>query len=150
VSEDRSFVAENQAALDRMRAFVAGASDEDLRAPMPAGWTPAAVLGHLAFWDQHALVVLDELDAGVVPPTYRDEDADWINDTSKRFLLAMDPRELAELALAIADETNQRVAALPDDRLREAAGKWFTERRCDDRNEHLDEIEHALGRSGSA
>ena len=141
---DRSFVEANRVQLERMRAFVDRATDDDLRTPMPAGWTPAAVLGHLAFWDQHALVIIDMVDRGETPPSHDDATVDWINDTSKRFLVAMEPRAAALLAVQIADETDRRMAALSDERLEEATERWFTTRRWEDRQEHLDEIEHAL------
>jgi DinB family protein len=141
---DRSFVEANRAALERMREFVDRATDDELRTPMPAGWTPATVLGHLAFWDQHALVIIDMVDRGLTPPPHDDEAVDWINDTSKRFLVAMDPRAAALLAVQIAEETDRRIAALSDARLQEATERWFTARRWEDRQEHLDEIEHAL------
>jgi len=141
---DRSFVEANRAALERIREFVDRATDDDLRTPMTAGWTPAAVLGHLAFWDQHALVIIDMVDRGLTPPPHDDEAVDWINDTSKRFLVAMDPRAAALLAVRIAEETDRRIAALSDARLQEATERWFTARRWEDRQEHLDEIEHAL------
>ena len=141
---DRSFVEANRAALERIREFVDRATDDDLRTPMTAGWTPAAVLGHLAFWDQHALVIIDMVDRGLTPPPHDDEAVDWINDTSKRFLVAMDPRAAALLAVQIAEETDRRIAALSDARLQEATERWFTARRWEDRQEHLDEIEHAL------
>jgi len=40
--------------------------------------------------------------------------------------------------------TDARVAGLTDEQLEEATGLWFTERRYQDRDEHLDEIERAL------
>ena len=141
---DRSFVEANRVTLERMREFVDRATDDELRTPMPAGWTFAAVLGHLAFWDQHALVIIDMVDRGLTPPPHDDEAVDWINDTSKRFLVAMDPRAAALLAVQIAEETDRRIAALSDPRLQEATERWFTARRWEDRQEHLDEIEHAL------
>jgi hypothetical protein len=141
---DRSFVEANRVTLERIREFVDRATDDDLRTTMPAGWTPAAVLGHLAFWDQHALVIIDMVDRGLTPPPHDDEAVDWINDTSKRFLVAMDPRAAALLAVQIAEETDRRIAALSDARLQEATERWFTARRWEDRQEHLDEIEHAL------
>jgi hypothetical protein len=141
---DRSFVEANRAQLERMRDFVDRATDDDLRTPMPAGWTPAAVLGHLAFWDQHALVIMDMVGRGLTPPPHDDATVDWINDTTKRFLVAIEPRAAALLALQIADETDRRIAALSDGQLEEATGRWFTARRWEDRQEHLDEIEHAL------
>jgi hypothetical protein len=141
---DRSFVPDNEAQLERMRTIAETASDLDLRTPMPDGWTPAAVLAHLAFWDQRALVLLDQLDRGLTPPPYDEDSVDWINDTSKRFLLAMEPRAAARLAVEIAEETDRRVGELRDDRLEEAAERWFTPHRWRDRKEHLDEIEAAL------
>jgi hypothetical protein len=141
---DRSFVEANSVQLQRMRAFVDQATDDDLRTQMPAGWTPAAVFGHLAFWDQHALVIIDMVDRGLTPPPHDDATVDWINDTAKRFLLALEPRAMARLALEIADETDRRIAALSDERLEEATQRWFTANRWQDRTEHLDEIEHAL------
>jgi hypothetical protein len=142
---DRSFIEANRSSLDRMRMFVEAATDDDLRTEMPAGWTVASVLGHLAFWDQRVQVVLDMAEEGVKPPPYDEGSVDWINDTAKRFLLAMEPRAIARLAVDIATRTDERVAHLPDELLEEATQLWFTERRCDDRNEHLDEIEQALG-----
>jgi streptogramin lyase len=145
---DRSYVDSNRESLDRMRAFVEGATDDDLRTPMPAGWTVSAVLGHLAFWDQRVNVVLDMLSEGVKPPPYDEGSVDWINDTAKRFLLAMEPREVARLAVQIATQTDERVAGLSDEVLDEATRLWFTEQRWRDRTEHLDEIEQALAAAG--
>jgi len=44
----------------------------------------------------------------------------------------------------VTDETDRRIAALSDERLEVATERWFTARRWEDRQEHLDEIEHAL------
>jgi hypothetical protein len=141
---DRSYIEANRASLDRMRTLVDAATDDDLRTEMPAGWTVSAVLGHLAFWDQRVQVVLDMVEEGVKPPPYDEGSVDWINDSAKRFLLAVEPRALARLAVEIATGTDERVATLSDELLDEATQRWFTERRCDDRNEHLDEIDQAL------
>jgi hypothetical protein len=142
---DRSYVEANRASLDRMRTFVDTVTDDDLRTGMPAGWTVSAVLGHLAFWDQRVQVVLDMVEAGVKPPPYDEGSVDWINDTAKRFLLAMEPRALARLAVDIATQTDERVAQLSDELLEEATQTWFTQERWRDRTEHLDEIDQALG-----
>jgi hypothetical protein len=144
VTIDRSYVDANRASLDRMRAFVERASDDDLRTVMPAGWTVGAVLGHLAFWDERVTVILDMLERGVKPSPYDEEAVDWINDTAKRFLLAMEPRALAEMALEIAAQTDERLAGLSDDRLAEVTQLWCTQERWRDRTEHLDEIDQAL------
>jgi hypothetical protein len=144
MSVDRSYVEANRASLDRMRTFVGAATDDDLRTEMPAGWTVSAVLGHLAFWDQRVQVVLDMVEEGVKPPPYDEMSVDWINDTAKRFLLEMEPRSLARLAVQIATRTDERVASLSDDLLDEATQTWFTQERWRDRTEHLDEIDQAI------
>jgi len=144
VTIDRSYVDANRASLDRMRSFVGHASDDDLRTAMPAGWTVGAVLGHLAFWDERVTVILDMLERGEKPSPYDEEAVDWINDTAKRFLLAMDPRALAEMAVRIATTTDERLAGLSDDRLAEVTQLWCTQERWRDRTEHLDEIDQAL------
>jgi Mycothiol maleylpyruvate isomerase N-terminal domain len=141
---DRSYIEANRASLDRMRTLVETATDDDLRTEMPAGWTASAVLGHLAFWDERVTVILDMLEQGVKPSPYDEESVDWINDTAKRFLLAMEPRALAEMALVIAAATDERLAGLPDERLSEVTQLWCTQERWRDRNEHLDEIDQAL------
>lgn len=147
---DRPYVEENRAELERMRAFVERASDDDLRTPMPDGWTVAAVLAHLAFWDQRVLVLQDMADRGVATPGYRDEDVDWINDTAKRFLLALEPRAAARLAVQVAEECDRRVADLSDERRADAEARLFNLKRWEDRREHLDEIEQALGARAQA
>jgi hypothetical protein len=141
---DRSYIEANRASLDRMRTFVDAATDDDLRTDMPAEWTVSAVLGHLAFWDQRVQVVLDMVEEGVKPPPYDEGSVDWINDTAKRFLLAMEPRALARFAVQIATRTDERVANLSDELLEEATQTWFTQQRWRDRTEHLDEIDQAL------
>ena len=146
---DRSYIDANRASLDRMRAFVASASDEDLRSVMPAGWTVGAVLGHLAFWDQRVTVIIDMLDRGEEPSPYDEQAVDWINDTSKRSLMATEPRALAELSLEIAASTDERLAELPDERLLEVTRLWCTQERWRDRTEYLDEIDRALAGSRS-
>ena len=56
---DRSYVGENDAQRERLRALVRRLTDQELGRPMSAGWTIAGVLGHLAFWDQRVLVLLE-------------------------------------------------------------------------------------------
>jgi hypothetical protein len=140
---DRGVVDANDKARARLKALVARLSDADLGRPMPAGWTVTAVLGHIAFWDQRTLVLLE---AGTLPPRLRAEDVDWINDAAKPFLLALPPRQGAELALAIAEAVDRKIETLADDvasRIAAAGGPVNLDR-AEHRREHLDEIEAAL------
>jgi hypothetical protein len=145
---DRSYAAKNDAERVRLARLVASSSDADLARPLPAGWTVAAVLGHLAFWDQRILALIDAWEGATPPPPSHQADVDWINDAGKPFLLALPPRKVAEMAVAIAEAVDRRVAALSDDLVTRSAalGGTLNLSRADHRKEHLDEIEHALKR----
>jgi uncharacterized damage-inducible protein DinB len=149
MSADRTFIAGNDATRSRLRALVARLSDADLARPMPAGWTVASVLAHVAFWDQRILVLLDrwEQSPSAVPPAIAEADVDWVNDATKALLLAMPPRRAAEVTVATAEAVDARVAALPDDLLarNKAAGSPLSMARSVHREEHLNEIERVLG-----
>ena len=146
---DRTFTTHNDTERARLRALVARLSDADLVRPMPGGWTVAAVLAHLAFWDQRILVLLErwEQSPSAVPPAINGADVDWVNDAAKPHFLAMAPRRAAELAVTIAEAVDAKVAALPDELLarNEAAGSPLLMTRATHREEHLGEIERALG-----
>jgi len=148
MSSDRTFIAHNNAERARLRALVARLTDADLGRPMPGGWTVAAVLAHVAFWDQRILVLLERWEEApsAVPPAINEADVDWVNDATKPLLLAMAPRRAAELAVAIAEAVDAKVAALPDDLLarNEAAGSPLLMTRAEHRGEHLREIEAVL------
>ena len=146
MSVDRSYIAENDRERARLKALVARMSDTDLAKAMPAGWTVATVLGHLAFWDQRILALVEASGRGVAPAPFDEGHVDWINDAGKPFLLALPPRKLAELSVAIAEAVDAKVAALSDDFVtRNAkAGKLLNLNRAEHRKEHLDEIERLL------
>jgi hypothetical protein len=146
---DRSYTPLNAAQRQRLRALVDRLSEEDLRRPLPAGWTVAAVLGHLAFWDQRILVLLERWDRGgpgAEPGQINRADVDWINDSAKALCLALPPRIAAQLALATAEAVDRKLEALSDERLaaNAAAGSPVNLLRAQHRREHLDEIERAL------
>ena len=144
---DRSFVAQNDAERARLEKVVGRLSDGDLQRPLPAGWTVGGVLTHLAFWDQRAFLLLDRWQKdGKTPPANAEEDVDWINDAAKPMFLALPPRRAAELALAIAETTDRKVASLSDEFVRRnvEAGTPVSLDRANHRRMHLDEIERAL------
>ena len=147
MSVDRGIVDDNSKERARLKALVARLSDADLARPLPAGWTVAGVLGHLAFWDQRILVLLDAWErTGAAPTPNRDEDIDWINDAGKPFLLALSPRRAADLSVAIAEAVDDKVQTLADDFVARiaATGNPINLRRAEHRHEHLDAIEAAL------
>jgi hypothetical protein len=149
MSVDRPYIERNAAELERFRALVARLGDDDLRRPVNEHWTVAGVLGHLAFWDGRALALADKLESGApfAPGDNETGDPYWINDASRPLIHAIPVREAAQLALAIAEEIDRRVASLPPDRLWPADDSSpLTAFRSYHRAEHLDEIEAALAR----
>ena len=146
------WVAENNEQRARLRALVERTSDADLARPLEAGWTVGAVLAHLAFWDQRALILIERWEKEgprATPRGIEGKDVDWINDSAKALCLALPPRAAARLAVATAEAVDQRVEALSSEFVaaNTAAGKPLTLLRAEHRREHLDEIEHALGQS---
>jgi hypothetical protein len=146
---DRSHEPDNRTQRERLRALVARLSDADLGRSLDGGWTVASVLGHLAFWDQRALLLIDRWQtegAAAVPPALDRASVDWINDSAKPLLLAVPPRRAAELALAIAEAVDRKIEALADEFVAKnvAAGRPLNLLRAEHRREHLDEIERAV------
>jgi len=141
---DRSFVASNARELQRMKALVARLSDKQLAAMVNEYWSLAGILGHIAVWDGRALFLAGKLQRGeqFTPSDDDPENVGWINDSSRPLIHAIAPRALAELAVSIAEETDQLVASLPDELL---AGLGETSPlnpvRADHRGEHLDAVE---------
>jgi DinB superfamily len=144
---DRSFVTANERELARMRALVSRLSDHQLGTMVNEYWSVAGVLGHIAFWDGRALYLAGKLQRreSLTASDNEPEDVDWINDSTRPLIHAIGPRSLAELAVGIAEETDELVASLSDELL---AGLDETSPlnpvRANHRGEHLDEIEAAI------
>jgi Mycothiol maleylpyruvate isomerase N-terminal domain len=143
-----SYVEQNDRERERMRRIVEGLGDEQLARRVNEHWTVAGILGHIAFWDGRVLALAEKLESGV-PFSDSDtepEDVDWINDAARPLIHAIPPRELAGLALDIAERTDARVASLPTDRLYpQDPDSPINAVRATHRGEHLDQIEAALG-----
>jgi hypothetical protein len=149
VTVDRALVKENTEQRERLRTLLGRLSDADLARPLEAGWTVASVLGHVAFWDQRILALLETLERGgpLSRPLDR-SDVDWINDAGKPMLLAVEPRRMARMALEIAEAVDRKIEALsvPLVTRMAEAGNPINLARAPHRRDHLDEIERAIGR----
>jgi len=143
---DHSYIAQNDHERRRLEALVGKLDDAALSRPMPAGWTVASVLAHLAFWDQRIVVLCEQLVRGLPVPAADSAHVDWINDAAKPMQLALSPRRAAALAVESARAADQAVAALSDTSLakNEAANGPINLLRAEHRRQHLDEIERAL------
>ena len=147
--DDRSYIDANDRERRRLRALVEGLGDESLTATVNEYWTVAGVLGHIAYWDIRVLVLAEKIDRGNRGCRETPSPKAIGSMTRRPLIHAIAPKEAAELALRIAEETDARVAELPLDRMWPddpdspiSAGRW------EHRAEHLDEIEAPLrGRS---
>ena len=145
---DRSYVAENEHQRRRLEALVGRLDDAALGRAMPAGWTVAGVLAHLAFWDQRVLTLVDQLARGVPVADIPGDAVELVNEAAKPAQLALPPRRAAEIAVAAARDADRADERLSD-ALIETNAKAKTRimlLRAEHRREHLDEIDAALGR----
>ena len=154
MSDDRDYIEPNVRELARMRALIERLSEDELQANVNEYWTVAGVLGHIAFWDGRALALADKLEEGLAAGSKHlfsesddePDEVDWINDATRPLIHAIPPTDLARLALAIAEQTDARVATLPPEHMwpRDPESP-LNPLRASHRGEHLDEIEAALG-----
>jgi uncharacterized damage-inducible protein DinB len=150
MAEDRSYIEENTRQRERLRSFIEQADDETLAAPANEYWTIAGVLGHMAYWDSRVLALAEKIDRGEPWAAGDAEpDGDWLNDSTRPIIHAIEPRRAAQLALEIAEETDRRVAELPLDRMypQDPESPIYAVR-GDHRGEHLDELEAAVRARG--
>ncbi len=141
---DRAIIDRNNASRSRLCAFVARVSDEDLSRPLADGWTMAAVLAHLAFWDRRAARLLDRWAVSGVHPSPADAGA--INDAMLPQWRLIPPRAAAKEAIAAAEEADAKVAALSAAMASAVVqARSIALDRSEHRNEHLDDLERLLG-----
>jgi Mycothiol maleylpyruvate isomerase N-terminal domain len=150
MSEDRQYIEANTRQRERLRALIEALDDETLTAPVNEYWTVAGVLGHLAYWDIRFQTLAEKIDRGEPWASGDAEpDGDWLNDSTRPLIHAIAPREAAQLALRIAEETDALAARLPLDRLWPSdPDSPISPARGEHRGEHLDEIEAALKSMG--
>jgi hypothetical protein len=141
----RSFIEENAQQRERLRIFLTRLSDPDLARPLYGDWTVGGVLAHMAFWDLRALVLMRRWkQTGVKEPSAVDVDA--INDAMRPLLLAIPPRQAAQMALDAATAIDREIEGLSPDFTAEIESQALPFRldRAKHRLEHLDQIEAAL------
>jgi uncharacterized protein (TIGR03083 family) len=143
---DQAVLAANRASLDRLNALLDRLSDDDLSHPLAAGWTVGSTLAHLAFWDRRMARLVERWDTQGVgnSPT----DPDIINDAMKPAWLALAPDAVRAESRAAAAEGDAAVARLSPAMWQAARdGTMIRLGRDKHRNEHIAEIEAALGQS---
>jgi hypothetical protein len=146
---DRAFIVENQRERDRLRRLVDRISDQELSLPMSEGWTIAAALAHLAFWDQRALVLIKKWKIGGVTSSAIDDDV--TNDSILPLCLAIPPRVAARLAVTAAEAIDCELEKADENLISDIwqLGERFRLYRSDHRKLHLDQIEGLLTAGGA-
>jgi hypothetical protein len=146
MATDRGFEARNRESLARLEALAARLGEAELARPLPNGWTVAATLVHLAFWDRRAAVIMDRLRQGRGGEESPVDD-DVTNDTVAALARAVAPAAAARLAVEAARAADAGIEALPDATVERLAARGpFSLARHLHRAEHLDEMERALAR----
>lgn len=141
---DRTFVDRNRIATDRIRQLTQGLTDEQLLHPVGDVWTVAICLAHLAFWDRRVMYVMDMTlkDGKLFVP----EIDILVNDLSLPLWAAIPPRQAARLSVETAEACDRQLEMFPEPllgKMYEYNQRWVI--RALHRNEHLDEVEQALG-----
>ena len=106
----------------------------------------AGALGHLAFWDSRALLLIKRWKQTGVKRSPVDVDA--INDAMKPLLPAIPPRRVAEMAMEAATAMDEKIEVLSPDLIAqiEAQGTNFRLNRGLHRKAHVDQIETAISK----
>jgi hypothetical protein len=139
---------QNAESRHRLEVLVRGLSETDLARSTDYGWTVAALLGHLAFWDHRMSVILQRWQTEGLDPSEIDSTA--VNDALKVVCHALDPRTAAELAVSAAEKIDAELDMLTADvvmQLEEhaqATGTQFRMNRSLHRESHTKDIEALL------
>jgi len=139
---------QNTLSRRRLETLVNGLSDEDLARTTDYGWTVAALLAHLAFWDHRMSVILKRWQEQGFDPSPIDSAA--VNDALKVICSALEPRTAAKLAVAAAEQVDAEFETLSDELVKqieehsEATSTQFRMNRSLHRAAHLKDIELLL------
>jgi hypothetical protein len=141
---DQEYRELNRASTERIRALAGRLSDEELARPVGDHWTVGVAFAHLAFWDRRVMYVLDRTEQGGT--LFVPEIDVVVNDLSLPLWAAIPGREAARLAVEAAAALDERLEGYPPALLEQVYAhnrRWVV--RASHRNEHLDEVDAALG-----
>jgi len=135
---------ENTIERQHLLSLVNQLSDEQLSHPMEGGWTVSSILGHLAFWDYRALVLIEKWQKDGIGPSPMDTDI--VNEVTRKFLMAISPRKAAQIAIESAAAIDHAIEQLSPEMTTaiDTIGKTVHLNRADHRRVHLGEIVKCL------
>ncbi len=143
---DQSYIEQNRASTERIRALVARLSDEEMQTKVGEHWTVAIALAHLAWWDRRVMYALDMtehdgklfiLEINIV-----------VNDLSLPLWAVIPPRDAARICIETSEMLDKQLEEYSPELLEEIFSynkRWVM--RALHRNEHLDEVDMALKQS---
>lgn len=135
----------NRASRERISVVIARLGNKDVA--MAGGWSSAALLAHIAFWERLAAARLEKwLRDGEPPATAAPELTDLTNAAGMRQWHDTPPAVAAAQALDAASATDRLVEGIDAERFAvlKAFNRHFLYDRSMHRTEHLTEIERAL------
>ena len=141
---------ENAESYQRLKSLAHRLTDTDLALSTEYGWTVAALLAHLAFWDQRVLVILRRWKEEGFDPSPIDSGA--VNDSLKVICHALEPRRAVDLCLVSAEAVDAELETLSPELVKqieehaEATETQFRMNRSLHRNGHLNDIDALLAR----
>jgi hypothetical protein len=139
---------QNAESRRRLESLVRRLSDEDFARSTDYGWTVAALLAHLAFWDQRMSAILRRWQEEGLDPSPIDMMA--VNEALKVICHALEPRKAAELAISAAEHIDAQLETLTPERVKQieehaaATETQFRMNRSLHRDGHLNDIEALL------
>ena len=138
------FVAENNSSRLRLERLANSLTDEELGQAVPSGWTVAALLAHIAFWDQRVVALLRRWKEQGLDESPVDSDA--MNEAIKPLCLALNPRKAVALCLSSAAAADAELETVSPELLAQIQTNptHFRFNRALHRNDHLDEIERLI------
>ena len=123
-------------------------ADQDLARSTDYGWTVAALLAHLAFWDHRMSAILRRWQEEGLDPSPNDMMV--VNEALKVICHAVEPRTAIQLAISAAEKIDAELDVLTSERVKEleehaaATETQFRMNRSLHRDGHLDDIEALL------
>lgn len=147
---DRSYVAQNDAERQRLKAFVGRVTDADMSRPVGQHWTVAVGLVHLAFWDRMWLAKFEEWQRTgevMMPPADADACQKDINDGMLAWWRTIAPVQARYEVIAAAEAVDTKAEQLDEDLVKQiVAVRPRTLTRAIHRREVLNELERVLAR----
>ena len=142
------YAQQNDESRRRLQTLVERLSEADLARSTDYGWTVAALLAHLAFWDQRMIVILKHWREQGFDPSPIDSAA--VNDSLRVICHALEPRKAIELCLSSAEAADAELATLTSELAKQiedhaaATDTQFRMNRSLHRDGHLNDIKALL------